>query len=415
MAILNNRNVTIQNLEDSGEYDANLLDALRKKNFTELFNIPVEKRADIHYMQPLLYAVKNEPALNTFIVYKHYDETLQDNTMLASEIIVDEPELIEGTPVSKNKVFIIENANFRPEIIKYMDPNLKSDSQFLQSLIEEATPEVKGEIFENCEVNALIEANPELSNDKEFMNKAIDKDVKNLEFASEQLRNDKDFLKEKSSQNEEVVSYVVDNIQKFGLEGIKGVKESSRGFTIEDSMTSVDEMSQNSEDKRYEKVKAKVQEKGADDTRAVRWLTAMAAQRDDVTPETFKKALNYSMLTMEKIKQDVSETGEMKINTENMQELITPLILNRIKGKVEAQGIVIGSDLQKKLDEYQEFYDKYKAQFVEYKKQKQVVKAGIGNMTAGEVKTVTTEVAKGIGTQKQQKNITVETPELEEK
>lgn len=74
-----------------------------------------------------------------------------------------------------------------------------------------------------------------------------------------------------------MIDDVVDNIQKFGLDGIKGVRESSRDFTIEDCITLIDEMAENSEDERYAKVKAKIQERGLDDVHTVRWVTAMAA------------------------------------------------------------------------------------------------------------------------------------------
>lgn len=296
----NNRVVTIKDLEESGIYEQALLQDLNNGDFRRLSDLPIETRADIDYMEPILFAVKNE--LNTFrVLYKYYAENLQDNVKLASEIVATEPNLIEGTPISRNKQFVIDNIEVNPQIIKYMSFSLKSDTNLIQELSNINNPEIRQEIAKNCEI--ALASNPELSNDKEFMSTAIDKDVKLLEYASDELRNDKEFLKEKSSQNEKVIDYVVDNIQKFGLEGIKGVRESSRDFTIEDCITLIDEMAENSEDERYAKVKAKIQERGLDDVHTVRWVTAMAAQRDDINPELVKKVLNYSMLTMEKTKQ----------------------------------------------------------------------------------------------------------------
>ena len=250
------------------------------------------------------------------------------------------------------------------------------------------------------------------------MSTAIDKDVKLLEYASAELRNDKEFLKEKSSQNEKVIDYVVDNIQKFGLEGIKGVRESSRDFTIEDCIALIDEMAENSQDERYEKVKAKIQERGLDDVHTVRWVTAMAAQRDDINPELVKKVLNYSMLTMEKTKQDLTETGEMQINLDNMQELITPLILNRLKEKLQLQGINIEEELQQKLDNYQEFYDKYHAQFKEQKKQANKAKIDLTdinqtteNVKISDIQLETQEIKEAVANEN--KDIDIDTQELE--
>jgi len=412
----NNRNLTIKDLEESGIYEQYLLQDLKKGDFRSLSDLPIETRADIEYMEPILFAVKNE--LNTFRVYKYYAENLQDNVKLASEIVATEPNLIEGTPISRNKQFVIDNIEVNPQIIKYMSPSLKSDTNLIQELSNINNTEIRQEIAKNCEIALAIASNPELSNDKEFMSTAIDKDVKLLEYASDELRNDKEFLKEKSSQNEKVIDYVVDNIQKFGLEGIKGVRESSRDFTIEDCITLIDEMAENSEDERYAKVKAKIQERGIEDVHTVRWVTAMAAQRDDINPELVKKVLNYSMLTMEKTKQDLTETGEMQINLDNMQELITPLILNRLKEKLQLQGINIEDELQQKLDNYQEFYDKYHAQFKEQKKQANKAKIDLTdinqtteNVKISDVQFETQEIKEAVANEN--KDIDIDTQELE--
>ncbi len=364
----NNRIITIKDLEESGMYEQSLLKALTIGDFRELSALPIEKRADRDYMEPILFAVKNE--LNTFEVYKYYAENLQDNVELASEIVLTEPNLIDGTPISRNKQFIVENIEVSPELIRYMSPALKSDPNLIQKLSNIDNPEVKEEIAKNCKIALAIANNPKLSNDKNFMSSAMDKDVKFLEYASDDLKNDKEFLKEKSSQNEKVIDYVVDNIQEFGPEGIKGVRESSRNFTLEDCINLIDEMAQNSEDERYAKVKNKIQERGIDDIHTVRWVTAMAAQRDDINPESVKKILNYSMLTMEKTKQGLTGKEEKQINPNDVQELITPLILNRLKEKLQLQGINIEEGLQQKLDNYQEFYDKYYTEFKEQKKAK---------------------------------------------
>lgn len=364
----NNRILRIKDLEESGIYEQQLLEDLKKNDFRRLADLPIETRANIDYMEPLLFAVRND--LNTFGVYKYYADNLQNNIKLAREIVKDEPDLIEGTIISRNKQFIIDNIEVNPQIIKYMSTDLKTDTNLIKKLSNTNNPEIKQEIAQNCEIALVIACKPYLSNDKEFMSVAIERDAQFLAYASDELRNDKQFLQETSSQNEEVIDYVVDNIQKFGLEGIKGVRESSRDFTIKDCMTLIDEMSKNSKDNRYEKVKAKIQERGLDNIYTVRWVTAMAAQRDDTNPELLKKVLNYSILTMEKIKQDLTENGEMHISLDNMQQLITPLILNKLKEKLQLQSISIDDELQQKLDNYKVFYDKYHAKFKEQKKLK---------------------------------------------
>lgn len=384
----NNRILTINDLEESGMYEKNLLQDLKRGEFKSLLDLPTKTRADRDYMEPILFAVRNK--FNTFRVYKYYDKNLQDNVKLASEIVVTEPELIEDTPISGNKQFIMDNVQVNPKIIKYMDRILKTDTNLIKELSNINNKEIKQEIVQNCEIELAITRNPEMGKDKEFINIAIDKDVEFLGYASDELRNDKEFLKEKSSQNEKVIDYVVDNVQNFGLEGIKGVRESSRDFTIDDCMTLIDQMAEKGEDERYKKVKDKIQERGLDDKHTVKWVTAMAAQRDDIDPELLNKVLNYSILTMEKTRQDLTETGEMQVNLENMQELITPQILNRLKEKLELQSINIDENLQKKLDDYQEFYDKYRAKFEEQKKQSHKSKI---NLTDINEKTENTRIS----------------------
>ena len=61
-----------KDLEESGIYKRALLQDLNKCDFRRLSDLPIETRADIDYMEPILFAVKNE--LNTFRVYKYYAE-----------------------------------------------------------------------------------------------------------------------------------------------------------------------------------------------------------------------------------------------------------------------------------------------------------------------------------------------------
>lgn len=179
-------------------------------------------------------------------------------------------------------------------------------------------------------------------------------------------------------------------------------------------------MAKNSEDKRYEKVKTKIQERGLDDVHTVRWVTAMVAQRNDMSPELVKKILNYSILTMEKTKQDLTEKGEMQINLDNMQELITPLILNRLKEKLQLQGINVEGALQQKLDNYQEFYDKYHAQFKQQKKQANKAKIDLTdinqateNVKISDIQFETKEIKETVANEN--KDIDIDTQKLEYK
>ncbi len=361
----NTKGLTIDDIEESGAYSQTLLDELKNRNFQKLLELPIEVRADIDFMEPLLYAVKN--TLDTFQVYEYYSPSLQNNLELASEIVESEPYLLENTPISNNKQFIVENIETNPEIVKYISVDLKKDNDFIYTLINTNNESIKKEIARNCEIEQILIDNPDLCKDKGFMGAAIDNAVELFKYASDELKNDEEFLKVKSSENEDVIDYVVDNVNDFGTDGIKGVRTSSRNFTIEDCMVIIDEMSENSDDKRYAKIKERIKEKGLEDVHTVRIITAMVAQSDKVSPQLVRKVLNYSMLTMEKIKRELIEKGDESININNMQELITPLILNKLKEKLQLNGINIDADLQQKLDDYKKFYDEFHAKFTEKK------------------------------------------------
>ena len=362
----NNKSLFIKDLEDSGFYNQDLLNSLRNREFYAIMDfIPEDDRANIDIMEPLLYAVRNE--LGTYEVFKYYQKNLQNDIELASEIIVREPELIKDTPISLNRQFILDNLEKNPKIIEYMNSDLKTDKDFISQISSIKNPEIMKEIVISCVAIDLVLNNPELGNDLSFMDLAIDQDVNVLKYASEEIKNNKEFLKTKASQNEKVIDYVVNNVGEFGLEGIKGVRESSREFTVDDCMSIIKEMATKGEDARYQKVIDKVNERGADDPCVVRWITAMAAQRDDLSPDLIKRVLNYSVLTAEKTRQDITENGEMHLDIDSMQELITPKIIERLSGKLESQGIKTDDSLQQKIDRYKEFYDEYHEKFVEQK------------------------------------------------
>lgn len=380
----NNRILSIIDLEQSGIYPQELLEDIKHGNYNELERLANEIKADRDYMEPLLYAVKND--FNTYEVYRYYGENLQNDSKLAGEIILLEPELIEGTPISGNKQFIIEHVNSNPEIIQYMSDDLKEDDKIIMQLYNMNNEEITQNIVNSCIMSSAILNNPELANDRDFIGNVIKWDCSLLEFAGEELKNDYDFLKEQSLENEEIIDYVVENMGNFGTEGIKGVRDTSKELTIDDCMNIIDELSQKENGEKYEKLKRKIQDRGVDDVHTIRWVTAMAAQSDDINPQMLKKILNYSILTMEKNRNELLDTKDEQIKLDSMLELISPRVLNKLKDKLEEQGIEIEEELKIKLDDYSKFHEEYHDKF---QKQKQKNKEGI---TVEDINDATKEV-----------------------
>lgn len=368
--ILKNNKKYIEALREKDIDIERLLDVLQNesdkvlsKHLSELLSEDIKKSIDI--MVPLLYAVKNDRG--TYVVYKCYNENLQNDIELAREIIENEPELIEDTPISNNRQFILEVATIKPEVVQHMSQRLKDDSTFTEELCELQNKEVTKYVAKECKMPDTIIENPNLANNKEFMIEAVKEDAKVLEHTPDQLKNNYEFIKETSRKNYEIVEHVVEHIEEYKLEAIKGARDTTREISLDNCISIINEMAEKSDDERYKKVKNKIKEKGIDDVRAMRWVTAMVAQDDNVSPEMLKKVLDYSILTMSKTKKDLNEQGKEKVSIDNIQEMITPQILNKLKEKALQQEIEIDADLDKKLEEYTGFYNNYSQSFKEEK------------------------------------------------
>lgn len=358
------RSATLEKLKGRDGFDDEMLEALKQHDMSVLSEIPLARRNNRSYMGDLLFAVWND--CKSFIVYQYCGASIQSDPIIALEVFMNDPSMIEGSRLGGDERFIIQAARVCPKITTYINPILKKDEEFVEELnkvvnMQEARTK---EVFEKAaEVIKELEGDPELARDREFMHEAILVNANFLLQASTDLKNDAEFLKSEIEENEEVISVVAKNVKEFEFEGIKAVQESSKKLTIDDCLTLIDELVEKSDDTRYEKIKAAVNKRGIDDPRVMKWVTAMVAQRDDLDPQLVKKVLDYSILTMEKTKQDVGEDGKMQLTLENAQALITPTIINRIKASLEKQGVPLESNYEKAIAEYTMFYEDFNKQF----------------------------------------------------
>ena len=231
----NNKTVNLDILRKSGIYTSKLLDELTNKNYrviTELLNEKQRKNRD--FMEPILYAIKNE--YGTYKVYQYYGRNLQDNTELARDIVIKEPELIQDTPVSSYKQFILEVAETNPRVVQYMSPNLKSDSAFTEELCELNDKEVTQYVAKECKLPDVIKENVELAGNKTFMMEAIRENASMLEHASDTLKNDYNFMKEACNNNKEIIDYVTNHTEEFGKEGLSATKDALVEVSSDEAM-----------------------------------------------------------------------------------------------------------------------------------------------------------------------------------
>lgn len=326
-------------------YSDELLQEIYNRNFKNVDKMLEDyQRKDRDFMEPLLYAVKH--TYGTYIIYNSYSVGLQNDEKIAMEIIKDEPELIKGTPMSRNSEFILKAAQTNPRVVTYMDKDLSKDIIFKEALKETL----------NIGINIQV------------MKEVIIQDASLLQYIPEDLKNNYEFIRETSKENYQVVEHIIDNRDEFGLEAIRGAKDTTRELTVEKSMTIVNNMAETSTDKRYGMVANKVKERGEDNIYTVRWTTAMAAQSDKVTPEYFKKVLDDSILAMIGIQKDLTADGKEKVSIDRIQTMVTPTILNRLKDKAVLHGLEVDADLESKLEEYTEFFNDYRARLQEEKR-----------------------------------------------
>lgn len=220
----NNRTVNFKELEESGIYLEDLLKQIKNGNY-EFLNEALDEtnRRDRDFMEPLLYAVKNEHG--TYEIYKYYGDNLQENLDLAREIIIEEPELIKDSPVSSNKQFILQAAGINSKVVIFMSNSLKSDSEFAEQLCQLQDREVTMYTARECKLPDVIIESPSLAHNPIFMKEAIREDATLLAHVAVELKNNREFIQEACKENKEVINYIADNTEQFGKEGLNAAKE----------------------------------------------------------------------------------------------------------------------------------------------------------------------------------------------
>ena len=349
--------------------DFSLIEALRNKNFKELNSLG-DKLNDFNFMQPLIYAYESE--MGTYELFLHSGPVVQKE--MAVEVFQKEPSLILETDLVNDKQFIESKLKECPQILEYIPEEIKNDAQVSRKIeelrMEEEGPDLTS-LLEPSLIDILtgqLDENPDLGSDEEFMTGAIQSDPSFIELAAKELKENFDFMREQSRGNQEVIDLVAQKADEFNLDAISAVRESSRELTLDDCMNLVDQYIERNDDPRYQMVKDKIQECGMEDPRTMKWITAMVAQMDDVSPELMKKILDYSVLTMERTRRDLDENGKMNMDTDVAQSLIVPTMLKKLMDRAEENGVTLGENVHESVDSYVKFYNEFQPQYAEHKR-----------------------------------------------
>lgn len=350
-----NKRVNFNILRQSGIYSEVLIDEIKQGNYNVLEELIDDKyREDKDFMEPILYAVRNE--YNTYSVYKYYGKKLQEDINLAKEIIKEEPELIYDTSVSDNKQFILEIVEINPEIIQHISQSLKEDSVFIESLCELENKEVMIHVAKECKIPETIIDNPNLAENKIFMGEIIKENPETLEYASDDLKDDYEFMKE-VSKDKETIEYVVEHTHDFGEEGLTGTKEALIELSSNEAILGFEEEqeslkkqidSDNKEEKLEELLKRdkqlqrhikffeKIKNGEVDPIRAAKLIDKFCVNLNENYKKEIKQMLKLDEAILEKQKENIlSEEQEKKINNSDVEEITKDASLEGIKEETE--------------------------------------------------------------------------------
>lgn len=159
--------------------------------------------------------------------------------------------------LSLNPDFIMSVIPNNRDAIKYMDPKLKEDVEFLNLVINKY-PQALEDVLKNCNVAinergtvVLLEDKIKLEQEifeqtklsgkvpstynqsEKIMTSMIAKDAGMILLVSDELKNNKEFIKTEAMKNDEVLEKIVQNANQFGIEGLIGAKSANTEKTMD--------------------------------------------------------------------------------------------------------------------------------------------------------------------------------------
>ena len=358
IGIGNVKDISIEDLSKTKIYSQKVIEAVQRQDYLSLKNLlSYEDRENKDVMMPILYAVKNK--FNTYLVFKILGRNLQSNTSLAFEVIRKEPELINHTPLSEDKDFILDSASINPEVLKYMSPELEKDDNFVISLYKKNNEEITRYLSQNHSIETLIMQDKSLLNDKVFMQVAIISNAEILKYVSDDLKNNKLFIEVACRNNYDVIEYIVNNTNEFKKEGLEVAKdvlidisatsaikdfsdESKKikglignesnnldGVSNRGSVNLEDLLKRDKQLQRHIKLFERIQNGEVDSVRAARLINSVCK---NISPEYKKKILSILKLDEEILrKEEKSKEGFREVKLEEIKDATSGLRLSQVE------------------------------------------------------------------------------------
>ena len=351
-------------LRESGMYDEKMLDEIEKNQTFESLKNPdmANKLRDEKIALPLLYACCRDNDHRLCEIYKYIGYEVQNNLKdidLSRRILLNVESLdgIKKTPLARDEKLILECVTIRSEIVGHISDDLMKNGEFVGKLSEQG-PAVVKEMVKKYPVETLIAENPSLANNPQFMAEAISKDVNAIKYADKEMLNNYDVFATSAKTNDQVASYMLEHIEEFGNEAIKGAKD---GTTERVRIDTIDEL------------KALLEKYGADGNRERQIRDQESQEREgfdlyrlktlvqilkkdkkiSLNENAFNIVLNSADLTKSDIERQLRENPELIISQEEFGALPTPDELRKIleKSQIEDKEAIL-----ERLEKYEKFY-----------------------------------------------------------
>lgn len=349
-------NQTLKDLENSGLYSKDLIDGLKSKSYSGLKNLSSEQKSSSKYMYPLLWAVKEE--LGTCIVYSYMSEELQSDTDITSEVIKSEPDLFKESPLSSDRNFILAHIKSIPNIAAYMSAALKTDLIFIKTLCEATSPDLSKQIMNDVGIHdpAILENVPSYNDlvvDAVVL-AAIVANPQSVTELSEEQRNDYGTLKVAAMKNESIIDNVVENIDIFGSEGLRGIREANEDIIISKYTDAIKKSENTGGIKNLDKLIDLDNPDKEEDPGTVAKLLAVGFLTDSISPDLAKKAVNMAVLTLQRAKDDPEW---LKQNPDAYKAIADPSIIEKCAEILKEHDITLTPQILEALPNYRKLHE----------------------------------------------------------
>lgn len=355
---LNLSDVKLKTLRENG-YDAKVLSAVEGRKFEILKGNEVLK--DVNAARYLLYAVINSQETELYPLYACLENDVQQDllgaTYISNNILQTKPEVIRDTPLAKDEIAILNNIDGKPEIAQYISEDLVKNSEFMNEMINREPATIR-EITKTYTIENIIAENSSLVNNPQFMAEAISKDVNAIKYADKEMLNNYEVFATSAKINAQVASYMLEHIEEFGCEAIKGAKDGStervRVDTIDELKVLLEKYGADGNRERQIRDQESQEREGFDLYKLKALVQILKKDRKiSLNENALNIVLNSIDLTKADIERQLRENPKLVISQEQFGALPTPSELKQIieKSQLEDKEIFV-----ERLEKYEKFY-----------------------------------------------------------